>query len=369
MNLKSFFESDTKEEKNFAMKKLYGHVFEYLEKLVGNECVSFLKNKLQKKYPKFVHCLIRSVFLIELVKTPKIETTKVRVRWFPGLKDDPRFCTFEECLEIYKKLMLKSRDWLNDENNLELLKNLFETSVLPYEIPIDYEKVPESGSIHTLDNINWISDFNYMRDIRVRYFLLKTLDSNYARFFDKVLKDKVKVKTYLTDRVLTGDYKTNREKRWETHPKSVHFALRRTCADIEYKLMSQIFDFKNFPDKLTQKLKEKGLVQEKNVALCPITGMELDFTSFKKEVEKPVHGKSAFQVGHLVPLKLSQDLNNVKHEASNISWVSADGNRIQGSLSVKDTIAMIKQIYSMIVIFVSSTLKLFDQILLSFLHQ
>ena len=35
------------------------------------------------------------VFLIELVKVPKIETTKFRMRWFGQLEGDPRYCSFD----------------------------------------------------------------------------------------------------------------------------------------------------------------------------------------------------------------------------------------------------------------------------------
>ena len=41
--------------------------------------------------------LIRFSFLIELVKKPKIDSTKYEVRWAVRLgKEDPRFCEFEE---------------------------------------------------------------------------------------------------------------------------------------------------------------------------------------------------------------------------------------------------------------------------------
>ena len=63
-----------------------------------------------------------------------------------------------------------------------------------------------------------------------------------TRAFDLAGK-KTEVKTYLTDRAQTGDYQTNREKRWESHPDGVQFAFRRDCLKIEHKLLSQICHF------------------------------------------------------------------------------------------------------------------------------
>lgn len=52
----------------------------------------------------------------------------------------------------------------------------------------------------------------------------------------------------------------------------------------------------------------------------------------------PTHGNSNFQVGHLNPLKLD-DPNSLifGHTPENISWISKDGNRIQGDMSLKET--------------------------------
>src|SRR5574341_1968773 len=51
-----------------------------------------LRQRLSTHYRKLAYAVLRSAFLIELVKVPKIETTKFRVRWFEQLVDDPRGC-------------------------------------------------------------------------------------------------------------------------------------------------------------------------------------------------------------------------------------------------------------------------------------
>jgi len=158
--------------------------------------------------------------------------------------------------------------------------------------------------------------------------------------------DKIKVKTYLTDRVLTGDHKTNREKRWETHPASVHFALRRACMEIEFTLMNQLCHFEGFPPDLTRRLEDSGvLLAVQDPFRCPITMEPLSFAEFENEVRDPEHGKASFQVGHLTPLKAVNDDPRSGHTAQNISWMSSDGNRIQGSLSLQDTRALLRRIH------------------------
>ncbi len=73
---------------------------------------------------------------------------------------------------------------------------------------------------------------------------------------------------------------------------------------------------------------------------CPITGDVLIYQDFENEILNPLHGKSAFQVGHLNPLKSTGG-----HNADNIGWISDDGNRIQGSLSMDEVNALLIKIF------------------------
>lgn len=169
-------------------------------------------------------------------------------------------------------------------------------------------------------------------------------------FFDNgwniILADKIKVKTYLTDRALTGDYKTNREKRWETHPNSVQYALRRSCMKIETKLLLQIATFEGCDTRLVHNLQHDGLLSDPfEYCKCPITGDNIQYNEFADDALHPTHGKSKFQVGHLNPLKASDTDGVNGHTADNISWISENGNRIQGSLSIDEVNALLKRIY------------------------
>lgn len=306
-----------------------------------------LRQRLSTHYRKLAYAVLRSAFLIELVKVPKIETTKFRVRWFEQLVDDPRGCPFNECLDIARDLLTSLQEWLTNPEHAETLRLSFDCGLIPYEAPIDYtRRQGPGGRLHTRGNLTWHYDALVLRTLKLRKHLTDPETSPDATFFRTVLADKIKVKTYLTDRVLTGDYKTNREKRWETHPQSVHFAERCTCMAIEYALVTQLCAFQGFPPAFLQQLQEENILPANlQVALCPITGDTLSYEAFRNELLNPTHGKADFQVGHLNPLKLgAADGQAAGHTAENISWISADGNRIQGSLSLNDVRALIQRV-------------------------
>jgi hypothetical protein len=115
---------------------------------------------------------------------------------------------------------------------------------------------------------------------------------------------------------------------------------------IEYCLVTQICAFEGFPRPALQQLQEANVLPSPlPTALCPITGDALSYEAFRDELLNPQHGKSDFHVGHLNPLKLEVANGHAAgHVANNISWISADGNRIQGSLSLDDVRALIKRI-------------------------
>lgn len=335
----------------FSMSKLVVDAWPYIESDPEIEpIIGELREIMGDRYLKGIsEMILRNVFLIELVNKPAIETTWMRVRWIEELENDPRGCSFEECMQIAKELLTSLPSWINAdrENRLELFRLSYEWNLIPYEGPIDYvSRLSENGKIHTLGNISWYADDLSIRTLRLRSLLRDRATSPDPEFFNRVLADKIKVKTYLTDRVLTGAHKTNREKRWEVHPESVHFAERKVCLAIEYILATQLCQFEGFPSNTIRLLRENGtLTNELHLAYCPITGDALSYEHFRTELDDPEHGKSSFQVGHLNPLKLDeQGAEASGHSAENISWISADGNRIQGSLSLTDVRLLIARI-------------------------
>ncbi len=308
-------------------------------------------NNLEKVFgsintKKLIIGILRFAFLIEIVKTPKIETTKFESRWGQRLgRNDPRQAEFNECVEIYKNSITKLSDHVIKSNeSIEVINSFLKKTQVAYEIPLDYVNRLTNGKIHVASNVDWYFDDTVKKVAKLRDLLLNSAINPYYDLFTKVYS-KIQVKSYLTDRVLTGIHKTNREKRWETHPESVHFALRKTCQEVEYTLVKQVFGFDGVPSDLINIF--KTVEPNEHLATpfrCPITMSPMSFQLFENELLSPVHGKSSFQVGHLNPLKSINGDETYGHTAKNISWISSDGNRIQGALSLVETRDLIKQI-------------------------
>lgn len=338
----------------FSMAPLLARIWPLIERIPSNTgAITVLRSRLGRNYSKVAEAIIRNSFLIELVKVPKIESTKFRVRWFPQLAGDPRECSFEECLAIANGLLSElALSWLDTALNKEALSLCLESPLFPYDCPLDYQDTVVDGAhsrIHRLGNLRWTATEAMLRTLKLRKYLRDPHTSPDSAFFARVLEDKIKIKAYLTDRVLTGIHKTNREKRWETHPRSVHFASRRTCMAIEYTLLRQLCSFEGFPAASRTNLERAGVLpSDLPVFRCPITQDTMSFTDFRQDLLSPTHGKSDFQVGHLNPLKLEvserMPEQSCGHTPENISWVSADGNRIQGSLSLNEVRTLLERI-------------------------
>jgi len=334
----------------FSMPALCGEVWPLIEAHPATQPhIDPLKAVLGDHFRSLCYVILRHVFLIELVKIPKIETTKFRVRWFEQLVGDQRECSFEECLEIAAQLVADLEAWLADPRHRELFILLYDEGILPYEAPLDYRERPaiddDETKIHRLGNVSWTYDDLMLRTVRLRKFLRDPATSPDAPFFRKVVDDKIKIKTYLTDRALTGPYKTNREKRWETHPHSVQFATRITALEIEYKLVTQLCAFQGFPVAARETLQQEAILPAHlDTYRCPVTQESMSFPLFREALLNPQQGKSEFQVGHLNPLKLDEPGNAVGHTADNISWISEDGNRIQGPLSLTSVRQLLRKI-------------------------
>lgn len=317
--------------------------------IFDNPEFTIYKTRLQEYFTvqqtnKLIQSILRFSFYIEPVKQPKIETTKFEVRWAESLINDSRYCSYENCLLIFKKLLAELMIQIDSEENRSLLEIILNHSFISYELNLGYINRIQDASIHTIDNISFFWGNDIKQVYQLRQYLLNPNNHEYINFFKKTY-EKIAVKSFLTDRVLTGLYKTNREKRWECHPNSVHFALRNECLAIEFKLIKQICHFDGFPQELRNLLAENNVIIFSNdITKCPITLDPLSYESLKNEVLNPILGKSSFQVGHLHPLKSINENEFSGHTADNISWISSVGNRIQGELSAEETRNMIFRI-------------------------
>lgn len=295
-----------------------------------------------KEIKAFQRSIVRNSFLIEPVNDD-VTSTKVETHWSRRLEGDVRYSSFETCFEVFNKILFTIASLSNE--NFALLKEFFNNTVIAYEMPVDY--VDRFASpIHTAQNTDLYLTEEIKDCITMRRFIRDKRRNPASEVFQTILSEKIKVKTYLTDRALTGGYKTNREKRWEAHPNSVQFALRRNCMKIETKLLLQIATFEGCDSRLVQNLQHDGLLSSPyDYCKCPITGDIIQYEEFADDALNPIHGKSKFQVGHLNPLKAMDTDGAHGHTAENISWISENGNRIQGSLSMDEVDALLKRIY------------------------
>jgi hypothetical protein len=296
-------------------------------------------------HPHLSRGLLRASFFIELVQLPGCETTTYQVRWRGRLIDgDPRFASVKECLQVCRRLASGLLEFATTEDGLEVLSLFAQRPKVEHEIPVDY--LSRAEPIHKAINVGVLTGDLPRRVARLRATLLDpALNPGYLAF-DRAY-EKVATKTYKTDRVQTGAHQTNREKRWEAHPDSVHFALRKTCLEIELFLMNQLCHFEGFPPALTTVLAERDLLLPIETPFrCPVTLDPLSYNEFAAEIAQAQHGRSTFQVGHLNPLKFTGNVFAGGHAPDNISWISANGNRIQGHLSLDATRSMLRRIWN-----------------------
>lgn len=312
--------------------------------LSPDELLNFrsITSKITAKESKALRrALVRNSFLIEPVNDD-VTSTKVEAHWSSRLNGDVRYTSYEDCWKIFSKLISLIANL--DDDKFDLFKEFLDFTVVAYEIPMDYVD-RFAAPIHTADNIELFLNDDTKDCVFMRRFMRDSSRNPASEVFQAILSDKIKVKTYLTDRAQTGDYKTNREKRWEAHPNSVQYALRRDCMKIETKLLTQIATFKGCDSTLVSNLQAAGLIPNPyQYCKCPITGSLIDYEEFANDALHPIHGRSKFQVGHLNPLKLNEAGSANGHTADNISWISENGNRIQGSLSMSEVDELLKQI-------------------------
>jgi len=282
--------------------------------------------------------LIRWAFLAQVVEEPAINTTRYRARWSARLKGDPRRASPEASESFFhKSIELICTNFAKDEKR-KLLIGLLGQTLIPAELPLDYIS-KSSKPIHVATNIKAI-DSGLLETTLILRSLVKN-NSNEVTSVMKKVYDKVQVKSYLTDRVLTGNHKTNREYRWEVSPESVHFAFKRDCMEIENSLVLAVINMEGFPPEIRESLTNSaGIKLPREHTSCPITLEKLSYGKLSDELISPNHGKSSFQVGHLDPLK-----NDGTHIANNIAWVSDEGNRIQGDNTLEQTRSMLMRIF------------------------
>ncbi|MDE0236690.1 MAG: hypothetical protein OXN95_05640 [bacterium] len=213
--------------------------------------------------------LIRQAFFIELVND-EVTTTHYTVRWDHRLQQDPRYADDTKCLDVLGHTTDLLLTYIKHHESKELLDSFKSHPMVSHELPLDYIDT-DLSSIHQPDNI-CVIPIEIAAPIAISRRTLLAKENPHKAVFDQLYK-KLKVKSYLTDRALTGTDKTNREKRWETHPDNIQFATRGNCMTVELALVRQLVHFKNFPHEFKDQLIEERVVDsEERYTTCPITG-------------------------------------------------------------------------------------------------
>ena len=287
-----------------------------------------------KEFRYAISASIRFAFLIELTNL-KITSTKMKTRWLPGSITktrpgsftnyrgqfapgaDQRAAEYDACYDVFKNVLthlIAAPAHAAVVQSLSGSKN----GGVAYEFVFTYAD-PAKDPVHAGSNVRLadLQDLKWLISARTTFRSLLPQNS----------RDKIRTKTYLTDRAQTGTDQTNRAKRWEILSTDFQHATLEQCWSVERKLLTDLAKFEGFPEATRVQLVEADLcAATEQIARCPITLHPLNYAEF---VASSGHGESRFQVGHLKPLKIGG-----RHDGANVSWISEDGNRIQGDLEL-----------------------------------
>ncbi len=296
--------------------------------------------------PLVVKNCMRFAFLIELTNLT-VKSTKMKTRWLPGQimmpqpgsfihvrgqfepGNDPRAATFETCVGIFQNCLTEIVQRYREDPRLgEALTSLSRNSSVPYEFVFDYIDA-FAVPVHVPGNIKWAFNDDSSWLIRARPIMRGALAES--------LVTKIQTKAYKTDRSLTGKDQTNRAKRWEVLAGDFQHASLAQCWSVERRLLEDLACFDGFPLAVRAQLEAEDLLNDEvSPTRCPVT---LDVLTYDRFGEDLVHGRAEYQVGHLHPLK-----RGGFHQGENVRWQSADGNRIQGDLSIEQTAELLEGI-------------------------
>lgn len=303
--------------------------------------------RLKGLTPRAFTCTLRQLIRFSLFGqfvNDEITATWYRVRWTDSLEiSDPRLASFTVCMDLLEHAAALVEERISTEGGMAVVERLALIRDQYAGLPFDYID-RRNTALHCPSNVELI-DPQLAEELALQRALLLNGNNPSAATF-KAAYYKLRVKTYLTDRVLTGTHKTNRENRWEAHPDSVHFALKKDCMQIENVLVRQLFHIAGMPESVRDYLVAEEMIRgDESSQLCPVTRDPLQWDEFEAEMLLADHGRSLFQVGHLNPLKSNPDRKpDWGHSAANVSWISQDGNRIQGHLNLTQVRTLLERI-------------------------
>jgi len=310
----------------------------------------------KRQFRILVGDLIRYSFLIELTNL-KVGSTKMKTRWLPGRilmpqensyepiegtfapGNDTRAASFDDCLRVFATACNLVCDKVEQDPSLKrTIEELDRNRRVPYEFPLSYLN-PAAQPLHRPDNVAWAwtNDLRWLIPARE---ILRNAPGEHKPGITELVKAKIKVKVFKTDRALTGKDKTNRAKRWEVLAGDFQHATLEQCWSAERKLTGDLAAFQDFPAQIKSAFLEADLIPpDAPFTRCPVTLEPLSFRHLAASLLTRTHGVSQYQVGHLHPLKRGGE-----HDGANVCWQSANGNRIQGDLTIEETGALLDKI-------------------------
>ena len=255
----------------------------------------------------------------------------------PG--NDPRAATFNECARVFTNSCNMVCDRVAHDSSLKaLIQDISKLHRVPYEFPLSYLE-PNQIPVHQSTNLRWVVNDDLRWLLKARR-ILSNASGNMGTEIREIEKSKFQVKLYKTDRALTGKDKTNRARRWEVLAGDFQHSPLEGCWSAERKLTTDLANFYGFPPTLKSEFTHQDLIEpDAPLTLCPVTFEPLSFNDLAEAVLNTTLGKSEYQIGHLHPLKRGGE-----HDGTNICWQSADGNRIQGDLTIDETYQLLDQI-------------------------
>ncbi|MFL5664937.1 MAG: hypothetical protein ACJ8BW_26855 [Ktedonobacteraceae bacterium] len=167
-------------KRRFAMKALSREAASILRGTSVLKSFTNIASAFGEKVSSYILAsLIRTSFLAEIVKTPKIESTKMEVHWADRLGvDDPRYASFEDCFQIFENGISSIEATLGNQEQHELLRVLASRHHVPYELPFDYSRREIAGHIHHTSNMVWLwNDEGVKRAIKLRGYLTNIANS------------------------------------------------------------------------------------------------------------------------------------------------------------------------------------------------
>lgn len=144
----------------------------------------------------------------------------------------------------------------------------------------------------------------------------------------------IRTRAQLSGRRQTGEFASNRNRRWMLNPADPQYGTEEDCKVIHLRLLGMMCEFVSapVPDEETRNILAKyiGHRPVPGTYRDALTLEKLDYEAFATEALTPQHGQSDFHIGHEDPTA------SPKHVPGNVSWRGKRSNLIQGDMTLRE---------------------------------